>query len=130
MIAVDTSTWIAFLQEGSGEDVELLDKPLQNRQVIMAPVVLPEILSDPKLSIEVSGLLSEMPLMELSLGYWQRAGELRARVLSKHRKARLADALIAQTCIDSKTPLLTRDRDFRAFADAPGLNLILGTRRP
>ena len=123
MIAVDTSTWVAFLSGAGGEDAELLDRALQDRQVLMVPVVLAEILSDPKLSSEVSQTLAELPLLEIGLGYWQRAGELRARVLAKRRKARLGDALIAQSCIDHGLPLLTRDRDFRAFADAAGLDL-------
>jgi predicted nucleic acid-binding protein len=127
MIAVDTSTWIAFLEGAGGEDAELLDQALQDRQVLMVPVVLTEVLSDPKLSSEVSQTLSELPLIEVSAGYWQRAGELRAKALAKRRKARLGDALIAQSCIDRGIPLLTRDRDFRAFADAAGLDLIIGS---
>ncbi len=127
MIAVDTSTWIAFLQGDGGQDTTLLDRALQDRQVLMAPVVLTELLSDPKLPTEVSQTLSELPLIEVELGYWQRAGELRARVLAKRRKARLGDALIAQTCIDRGIPLLTRDRDFRAFAGAAGLDLVIGS---
>jgi predicted nucleic acid-binding protein len=127
MIAVDTSTWIAFLEGAGGEDAELLDQALQDRQVLMVPVVLTEVLSDPKLSSEVSQTLSELPLIEVSAGYWQRAGELRAKALAKRRKARLGDALIAQSCIDRGIPLLTRDRAFRAFADAAGLDLIIGS---
>lgn len=126
MIAVDTSTWIAFLQGDSGEDAELLDTALQNRQVVMVPAVLTEVLSDPKLPAEVSQHLSEVPLLDVGLGYWKRAGELRAKVLAKRHKARLGDALIAQTCLDHGIPLLTRDRDFRAFADAAGLDLVVG----
>ena len=126
MIAADTSTWIAFLEGDGGEDAELLDRALQDRQVLMAPVVLTEVLSDPKLSSEVSQTLSELPLIEVTDGYWRRAGELRAKVLAKRRKARLGDALIAQSCIDRGIPLLTRDRDFRAFADAAGLDLVIG----
>ena len=125
MISVDTSTWIAFFQGDGGEDTELLDRALQDRQVLMAPVVLTELLSTPELSSEVSQTLSELPLIEIGPGYWQRAGELRARVLAKRRKARLGDALIAQICIDREIPLLTRDRDFRAFAAAAGLDLRL-----
>jgi hypothetical protein len=125
MIAADTSTWIAFLEGDGGEDAELLDRALQDRQVLMAPVVLTEVLSDPKLSSEVSQTLSELPLIEVTDGYWRRAGELRAKVLAKRRKARLGDALIAQSCIDRGIPLLTRDRDFRAFADAAGLDLLI-----
>jgi predicted nucleic acid-binding protein len=52
---------------------------------------------------------------------------LRAKVLAKRRKARLGDALIAQCCIDRGIPLLTRDRDFRAFAGAAGLHLLIGS---
>jgi predicted nucleic acid-binding protein len=51
-------------------------------------------------------------------------------VLASGRKARLGDALIAQSCIDAKVPLLTRDRDFRAFARAAGLRLILPPAAP
>jgi predicted nucleic acid-binding protein len=125
MIAVDTSTWIAFLQGDRGKDADLLDRALQERQVLMVPVVLTEILSDPKLSSEVSRTLSELPLIEVSPDYWQRAGKLRAKVLAKRRKARLGDALIAQSCIDRGIPLLTRDRDFRAFVDAAGFHLLI-----
>jgi len=127
VIAVDTSSWIAFLQGEAGEDVELLDKALQDRQVLMVPAVLTEVLSDPQLSAELSETLSELPLIEVCSGYWQRAGELRAKVLAKRRKARLGDALIAQTCLDRGVPLLTRDRDFGAFADAAGLDLLIGS---
>jgi predicted nucleic acid-binding protein len=127
MIAVDTSTWIGFLQGDSGEDAELLDRALRDRQVLMVPVVLTEMLSDPKLPSEVSQTLSELPLIEVEPGYWQRAGALRVRVLAKRRKARLGDALIAQSCIDRGIPLLTRDRDFRAFAEAAGLDIVIGS---
>ena len=99
---------------------------LEDRQVVMVPVVLTELLSDPKLPSSVAEMLSEVPSMEISSGYWQRAGGLRAKVLSKRRKARLGDALIAQSCIDGGVSLLTRDRDFRAFAEAADLNLVLG----
>jgi predicted nucleic acid-binding protein len=126
MIAVDTSTWIAFLQGESGKDTQLLDRALEDRQVLMVPVVLTEVLSDPKLPSEVAQTLSQLPLIEISAGYWQRAGALRAQVLAKRRKARLGDALIAQCCIDRGISLLTRDRDFRAFADAEGLHLAIG----
>jgi hypothetical protein len=78
MIAVDTSTWIAFLQGDSDRDADLLDRALQGRQALMVPVVLTEILSDPKLSSEVSQTLSELPLIQIGPDYWQRASKLRA----------------------------------------------------
>ena len=125
MIAADTSTWIAFFNGAAGQDVELLDRALEDRQVLMAPVVLTEVLSDPKLPSAVVDDLLELPLIEIRDGYWQRAGELRARVFASRRKARLGDALIAQSCVDRGIALLTRDRDFRAFAEAAGLDLLV-----
>jgi predicted nucleic acid-binding protein len=127
VIAADTSSWIAFLEGGSGEDVQLLDRALEDRQVVMVPVVLTELLSDANLPSDVAETISEVPLIEVASGYWQRAGALRAKVLAKRRKARLGDALIAQSCIDQGIPLITRDRDFRSFAEAANLNLVLGT---
>ena len=131
MIAADTSSWIAFLEGGSGEDVQLLDRALEDRQVVMVPVVLTELLSDANLPSDVAETISEVPLIEVASGYWQRAGALRAKVLAKRHKARLGDALIAQSCIDQGIPLITRDRDFRSFAEAANLNLVLrtGTQR-
>ena len=124
MIAADTSTWVGFLEGCAGADIELLDRALADRQVLMVPVVLTELLSDAKLSSEVARTLSEVPLLPIETDYWQRAGMLRAKVLAKRRKARLGDALIAQSCIDRGISLLTRDRDFRAFAEAAGLALV------
>ncbi len=123
MIAADTSTWIAFFRGETGADIELLDQALRDRQVVMVPVVLTELLSDPKLSAEVAKTLSQLPLMEIDARYWRRAGELRAKVLAKRRKVRLGDALIAQSCVDRGISLLTRDGDFRAFAAAGVLDL-------
>ena len=127
MIAADTSTWVAFLEGSPGRDAELLDRALEDRQVVMAPVVLTELLSDPKLPPGVSKTLKQIPLLDLQLGYWQRAGALRAQVLGKHRRARLGDALIAQSCIDAGTALLTRDRDFQVFAETAKLEFLLGS---
>jgi hypothetical protein len=129
MIAVDTSTWIAYLQGEGGRDCELLDRALQERRVVMAPAVLTEILSDPKLPNEVEQDLLELPLLEPEPGYWQRAGALRRNALAAKRKARLGDALIAQSCLDHGVALLTRDRDFEAFVEAAGLSLADEPRR-
>jgi predicted nucleic acid-binding protein len=65
-----------------------------------------------------------VPLIEVESGFWQRAGQLRAKVLARPRKARLGDALIAQSCIDRGVALLTRDGDFKAFAETAKLKLV------
>jgi predicted nucleic acid-binding protein len=124
MIAADSSTWIALLEGDPGQDAKLLERALRDHQVLMIPVVLTELLSGPLLSSEAAETLSEVPMIPIELGYWQRAGLLRAKVLSMGRKARLGDALIAQTCIDRGIALLTRDKDFQAFAEAAELDLV------
>jgi predicted nucleic acid-binding protein len=123
MIAADTSTWVAYLQGERGNDVLLLDQALKDRQVLMVPAVLTELLSDPKLPAAISKTLCEIPQAPITAAYWERAGALRAQVLAKRRRARLGDALIAQTCVDRRIPLITRDRDFRAFAAVAGLSV-------
>ena len=125
MIAADTSTWIAFFQGQVGKDVDLLDRGLDDRQVLMIPPVLTELLSDPAMTSEVSKTLSELPLIEIQPGFWNRAGALRASILAKRRKVRLGDALIAQSCLDAGIPLLTRDRDFRAFAETASVDILI-----
>ena len=125
MIAADTSTWIAFLEGEAAADTELLDRALRDRQLLMVPVVLTELLSDPKLPVEVAKTLCDVPAIEIGSDYWQRAGALRAKVLAKRQRARLGDALIAQSCIDSGVSLVTRDRDFRTFTEAANLKLLV-----
>jgi predicted nucleic acid-binding protein len=128
LIAADTSTWVAFIQGDSGEDVQLLEAALGDQQVLMPPAVIAELCSDPRLPATISASLSDVPLIEIGEGYWERVGLLRAGVLAKKRRARLGDALIAQSCLDRGVPLLTRDRDFRAFAEAAGLHLVARSR--
>ena len=64
MIAADTSSWIAFLEGSGGEDVRLLDRALDDRQVVMVPVVLTELLSDANLPSDVAETISEVPQKE------------------------------------------------------------------
>ena len=125
MIAADTSTWIAYLEGAPGHDTQLLDQALADHRLLMIPPVFTELLSDPLLSPAVLKQLMDLPMIDVETGYWRRAGLLRAKVLSNRRKARLGDALIAQTCLDRNIPLLTRDQDFRAFAEVAELNLVL-----
>ena len=123
MLAADTSSLVAFFQGASGEDVDRVDEALAQSQLHLPAPVLSELLSNPRLDAAVVAELVELPLLEPTPGFWFRAGRLRAGVLGRRRKARLADALIAQLCLDHGVRLITRDRDFRAFVDSAGLDL-------
>ena len=115
---------VAFLEGVSGADVGVVQSALDDRQLVLAPVVLTELLSDPGLAPRVRTLLTALPVLDVEAGFWERAGLLRASVLKQRKKARVADALIAQSCLDQSVPLVTRDRDFRHFARAAGLALL------
>jgi predicted nucleic acid-binding protein len=48
---------------------------------------------------------------------------MRAKLRRAQRKAKLADTLIAQCCLDYDAPLITYDDDFDNFVDL-GLKLV------
>lgn len=115
MIAVDTSAFIAYLEGKEGQDIQAIDEAIEFNVLLLPPVVLSELLSDPTLSKHVRNNIGALPILHPKPGYWERAGQNRAKLLAKKLKARLADTLIAQSCIDYSIPLITRDNDFRHF---------------
>lgn len=124
MIAADTSSLIAFFAGDRGTDVEAVGQALRTWQLVLPPVVLTEMLSDAQASASLGAHLGELPLLDLMPAYWRRAGELRGKVLARGHKSRVADALIAQSCIDHGVALVTRDRDFRHYTRVGGLRLV------
>jgi len=123
MIALDTSAVVAHLSGDDGAVAKRAGAAFASRQACLPPVVLAELLSDPILPAAVAALLKELPRLDVSEGYWERTGALRAKILGRGLRARLADALIAQSCLDHNVPLVTADRDFRHFA-RHGLSLM------
>lgn len=125
MIAVDTSSFIAYLAGAEGADVDATALALEHRQAVLPPVVLSELLSDPKLRRDVQQALLALPLLDVTEGYWERAGRLRAKLLAQGRRARLADTLIAQSCLDHGVALVTRDSDFGHLSRVAGVQLFV-----
>lgn len=123
MIAVDSSTLIDFMRGSVGKHVDAFVNAARNGDVVLPPVVLSEVLSDPHLPKEHRLLLLGWPLLDIKEGYWIRAGDMRAHTLSMKLRARLPDILIAQSCLDHEVPLIARDPDFRHFAKYCGLKL-------
>jgi predicted nucleic acid-binding protein len=128
VIALDTSSLVHYLAGSPGRDVEAVDVALFENQACLPPVVLSEILSDPKLPQALEEIVLQIPTLGLAAGFWERAGRLRARVAEAGHKAKLAETLIAQSCLDHDVALVTRDRDFSHFA-VEGLQLLLAGRR-
>lgn len=127
MIAIDTSSWIAYFsgRESVGDDTALVESALADHQACLPPVVLTEIFSDPKLPEAIATAIRLLPVLDPEPGFWERAGTLRAKLIARKHRARLADSLIAQSCIDHGVRLITRDEDFRHFVRLGGLRLAL-----
>ena len=124
MIAADSSSLIVYLSGATGHDVDAIDRALGDQQLCLPPVVLTELFSDPKLPPQLASVLRQIPLLDPSTGFWERAGRLRSRVLARKRRARLADTLIAQICLDNDLALITRDLDFLPFVDIADLKIL------
>ena len=124
MLCIDTSSMIAFLEGQNGRDVELIDQALLDQVGVFAPVTVTELLSDPELTASTCNAISAILVLPILNGFWERAGILRAKVLKRGRKAKLADTLIVQSCIDHQTTLVSRDQDFEIFKKLAGLKLL------
>jgi len=122
LIAADSSSLRRYFDSKLGVDVDRVARAIERDDLILPPVVVAETLSDPALPPLFEVMIKSLRVLELRAGYWIRSGELRANTLRESHKAKLADVLIAQSCIDHDIPLITNDGDFRHFVRA-GLKL-------
>ena len=123
MIAADTRSLVGFLAGQDAADTRLIAQALKVDALYLPPPVLAEIRSFGNFGPDEDLVIAQAPLMPLAEGFWLRAGDNRRLLLAKGLKAKLADALIAQCCIDAKAQLVTRDDDYRHFARWCGLAL-------
>jgi predicted nucleic acid-binding protein len=122
--AIDSSSLIAYLAGRDRADTRLVHAALERGDAVLPPVVVTEVLSQPGLAPNVVELIRAIATLAITDGYWERAGEARSRLIAKGRRATLADALIAQACVDHDVPLVTHDADFRQFALQMSLQLL------
>jgi hypothetical protein len=61
VIAVDSSSWIAYLSGETAADTAAVEEALTQRQACLPPVVLTELLSDCGLPSTLTGLLRQLP---------------------------------------------------------------------
>jgi predicted nucleic acid-binding protein len=123
MIAADTSSFVAYFQGENNADANAVATAIGDGSLCLPPVVICELLSDPKAGAAIAPLVATIAQLEPTDGYWERAALIRRTILSLGLKARLGDALAAQSCIDHNVKLIARDKDFRHFAKHCGLEL-------
>lgn len=123
MICADTSSAARFLDGAVGRDAELILEAALGRALVFAPPTVSELLSYPRERPLLADLLADAVVLPVQPGFWERAGLARRRIKRLGLRATLADALIAQCCIDADVPLIAHDPDFRHFAEHCGLKL-------
>jgi predicted nucleic acid-binding protein len=121
LIGADTSSLIAYLAGERGADVHQIGEAMAADELRLPPPTVTELLSKP--SAQLDYLLHTVPLLDMTPGFWVRAGKTRGLLRAKGLKAALADSLIAQCCIDADVALIARDGDYRHFAKWCGLKL-------
>jgi predicted nucleic acid-binding protein len=123
MIAADRSALTAFFKGEECRECSLVFVALSASDLCLPPLVLTEMLSNPASEREMMETVAGFTLLDISDGYWERAGALRRGLRQNNMKVKVRDALIAQSCIDHDVALITRDSAFRTFAHYCGLKL-------
>ena len=123
MIAADSSSLIAYLEGESADDIALIERAIADSELVFAPPVITELRAGAIPNDGLELLLAESRLIPIEAGLWDRAGRNRRLLIEIGLKARFADAIIAQCCIDADVPLIARDRDYRHFERWCGLKL-------
>ncbi len=123
MVAADTGALVIYLAGDAGQSSQAILAALHDNRLRLPPPVVTELLAHRISGPERAALIAESPMLDLTAGYWERAGETRRAILNLGLKARTLDVLIAQCCIDANVPLIAIDPDFRHLATHCGLKL-------
>lgn len=123
MIAADSSSLLGYLQGEAGADIDLIEQAIDTRELVLAPPVTTELRARAVANPALERLLAQTPVLPIEEGLRRRAGRRRRLLIERGLRARLADALVAQGCIDAGVALIARDPDYRHFARWCGLKL-------
>lgn len=123
MICADTNIFIDFFRGTETKAVELLERTLEEKQLLMNPFVLSELLSSPKLPKKTEKYLLALPRIEIGTEFFERAGFLRRQIYAKGKGVSIADIYIAQACIDAEISLLTIDQDLLMISEQSDLKI-------
>jgi len=129
VICADKNVFVDFFRGTMTASTDLLQKALADRQLLMSPFVLSELLSSPKLPKKAERYLLALPRLETDPTFFERAGLLRRKIYQKGNGVAMADIFIAQSCIDAEIPLLTLDQDLLMIAKHANLIVVGGPHR-
>lgn len=120
MILVDTSVWIDWLRKGERAKTILLDRLIDEEDVVLAPVVVQELLQGARGAAELAELracFDGLPALLPTAKTYADAGSLYARCRWAGITPRSPhDCLITQLAVENSVPLLQDDKDFILLA--------------
>jgi predicted nucleic acid-binding protein len=117
---VDTSVWIDWLRKGNRPATILLDRLIDEDDIVLAGVIVQELLAGAlgaEQLAELRAYFEGIPILMPSRKTYADAGALYARCRWAGVTPRSPhDCLIAQTAMENGVPLLHDDRDFDLLA--------------
>lgn len=120
MILVDTSVWIDWLRQGTRPATRVLDRVIDEGEIVLTPVVVQELLQRARGEAQLAELrayFERLPQLMPTGKTYAEAGALYARCRWAGITPRSPhDCLIAQLAVEQGVPLLHDDRDFEAIA--------------
>lgn len=114
-IIVDTSAWIDFFRNQSGEISDMVAALIEQDRAVLVGPVLSELLQGLKSRREadtLNELFSILPYLETTRDDWENAGDLLRRMRSNGITIPLSDAVIASVAKKHGHAILTLDKHF------------------
>lgn len=129
MVIVDTTVWIDYLGGASNQETAWLDRELKRQRLGLADLILCEVLQgirNPNTFTRVRDHLLKFQVFptggaDMAIAAAQNYRTLRERGYTVNKTI---DCWIATFCMLSGHSLLHRDRDFDAFEEVLGLQVV------
>ena len=129
MVIVDTTVWVDYLRGASTSQVEWLDRETSRQRLGLLDLMACEVLQGLSTDDEARRVLQHLRRFEIfatgGVDLAVAAADNYRHLRSRGRTVRKTlDCLIATFCIDREHALLHSDRDFDAFEEFLGLQVV------
>jgi len=126
-VIIDTSAWIDSFRPKVDQNFSLLVKDLITKnRVLMPGIIMAELLRGTKTKSEfnqLSDLLKGITYLPVAEEFWGHLSEFSYQLFRKGISAPLTGTYISLLCIQSKVPLLHRDKHFDLIAKKTPLKI-------
>ncbi|MBF0520355.1 MAG: PIN domain-containing protein [Nitrospirae bacterium] len=119
-VLIDTSAWVEFFR-GTSKTADTVTKLIETGKALICGVVYYELMQGAKSAVEslqLCGVLSALPYIEMTSDLWTKAGNISAGLRLKGVTIPMSDLLIAAIALEHDMEVLTLDTH---FASIPGL---------